>query len=310
MRLRPLFSGMLLLAACSGQTPDGVARIPADSAGIFRAQIDELRLVSATKDSLYNDLAETTRLIADINTELATVRTQSRNVSAVTSPESPLSASSERAEVLGRVRELTQRVRQSEANLRATRQRLTSLTQDSEAMRTQLAVFETTITDLNQMLEGQKATIAGLESELGALRAANVQLATEKEALVDTVADLTIRDNTVYYIVGTRAELKEQGIIQETGGGRWLIFTRTGETLIPSPNLTPAGFIEADKRMISEIPLPNPDRTYQIVSAQNLDYIDASAMQSQKDRKIRGHLRINSPEQFWAPSKYLIIVQN
>jgi hypothetical protein len=137
-----------------------------------------------------------------------------------------------------------------------------------------------------------------------------VQLATEKEALVDTVADLTIRDNTVYYIVGTRSELKEQGIIQETGGGRWLIFTRTGETLVPSPNLTPAGFIEADKRMISEIPLPNPDRTYQIVSAQNLDYIDASALQSQKDRKIRGHLRINSPEQFWAPSKYLIIVQN
>jgi hypothetical protein len=133
MRLRPLFAGMLLLAACSGQTPDGVARIPSDSAGIFRAQIDELRLVSATKDSLYNDLAETTRLIADINTELATVRTQSRNVSAVTSPESPLSASSERAEVLGRVRELTQRVRQSEANLRATRQRLTNLTQDSES---------------------------------------------------------------------------------------------------------------------------------------------------------------------------------
>jgi hypothetical protein len=161
MRLRPLFAGMLLLAACSGQTPDGVARIPSDSAGIFRAQIDELRLVSATKDSLYNDLAETTRLIADINTELATVRTQSRNVSAVTSPESPLSASSERAEVLGRVRELTQRVRQSEANLRATRQRLTNLTQDSESMRTQLAVFETTITDLNQMPRARRPRSPG-----------------------------------------------------------------------------------------------------------------------------------------------------
>lgn len=307
MRLRLAAFGLVLLTACN-QSPDGVARIPADSSGFFRAQLDELRLVSATKDSLYGDLAETTRLIADINTELATVRTQSRNVSAVVSPESPLSASGERAEVLNRVRELTQRVRQSEANLRATRQRLTALTQDSEAMRSQLAVFETTISDLNQMVEGQKATIAGLESELGALREANVILAAEKSALSDTVADLTIRDNTVYYVVGTRDELKDQGIIQETGGGRWLIFTRTGETLIPAPNLTPAGFVEADRRMLSEIPLPNPERTYQIVSAQNLDYIDASALQ--KNRKIRGHLRINSPEQFWAPSKYLIIVQN
>lgn len=307
MNVRPAVAGLLLLAACT-QSPDGVARIPADSAGVFRAQIEELRLVSATKDSLYNDLAATTSLIAEINTELATVRSQSQNMSAVVSPESPMSASSERAAVLSRVRELTQRVRQSESNLRATRQRLTSLTQDSESMRTQLAVFETTIADLNQMLDGQKATIAGLESELGALRAANVQLATEKEALTDTVADLTIRDNTVYYVVGTRQELKAQGIIQETGGGRWLIFTRTGETLIPAPNLTPAGFVEADKRMIMEIPLPNPDKTYEIVSAQNLDYIDASAIQ--KGRKIRGHLRINSPEQFWAPSKYLIVVQN
>lgn len=305
MNLSPAVAGLLLLSACT-QSPDGVARIPADSAGVFRAQVEELRLVSATKDSLYNDLAATTSLIAEINTELATVRTQSQNINAA--PESPLSASSERAAVLSRVKELTQRVRQSESNLRATRQRLSALTQDSESMRTQLAVFETTIADLNQMLEGQKATIAGLESELGALRAANVQLASEKEALTDTVADLTIRDNTVYYVVGTRDELKQQGIIQETGGGRWLIFTRTGETLVPAPNLTPAGFVEADKRMIQEIPLPNPDKTYEIVSAQNLDYIDASALQ--KGRKIRGHLRINSPEQFWAPSKYLIVVQN
>lgn len=308
MRMRLLVPGLILLATACSQPPDGVARIPVDSAGYFRAQLDELRLVSATKDSLYTDLAETTKLIADINTELSTVRTQSRNMSAVVSPESPLSASSERAEVLGRVRELTQRVRQSEANLRATRQRLTALTQDSDAMRAQLAVFETTITDLNQMLEGQKATIAGLESELGALRQANVQLATEKEALIDTVADLTIRDNTVYYVVGTKDQLKEQGIIQETGGGRWLIFTRTGETLVPAPNLTPAGFVEVDKRMVTEIPLPNPEKTYQIVSAQNLDYIDASALQ--KNRKVRGHLRINSAEQFWAPSKYLIVVEN
>lgn len=309
MRQRLVAPTLLLLGACT-QSPDGVARIPVDSAGYFRAQLEELQLVSATKDSLYADLAETTRLIADINTELATVRSDSRTMTAVVSPESPLSASDERAAVLTRVRELTQRVRQSEQNLRATRQRLSALTQDSDAMRGQLAVFETTITDLNQMLEGQKATIAGLESELGALREQNVQLATEVEALADTVADLTERENTVYYVVGTRQELKERGIINETGGGRWLIFTRTGETLVPASNLTPDGFIEVDRRMLTEIPLPNPEKTYQIVSAQNLDYIDATAIQNPKDRKIRGHLRINSAEHFWAPSKYLILVQN
>lgn len=309
MRLRPFVPALMLLGACS-TSPDGVARIPADSAGYFRAQLEELQLVSSTKDSLYADLAETTRLIADINTELATVRQDTRAMSAVVSPESPLSASGERAAVLGRVRELTQRVRQSEQNLRATRSRLASLTQDSDAMRAQLAVFETTISDLNQMLEGQKATIAGLESELGALREQNVQLAAEVEALGDTVADLTVRENTVYYVIGTRNELKEKGIIQEVGGGRWLIVTRTGETLVPAPNLTPEGFTEVDRRMISEIPLPDPERTYQIVSAQNLDYIDATAIRDQKNRRIRGHLRINSPERFWAPSKYLILVQN
>ena len=300
------FPYLLLVAACS-QTPDGVVRIPSDSAGYFRAQLEELQLVSATKDSLYNDLAATTRLVADINTELATIRSQSKDLNAVTSPESPLSASDERAKVLERVKELTNRVRQSESNLRSTRQRLASLNQVSDEMRAQLAVFETTVADLNQMVEGQKATIAGLEAELGALRATNLQLATEKSALIDTVADLTERDNTVYYVVGTRKDLKEQGIIEETGGGRWLLVTRTGETLVPAANLTPDQFTKIDKRLVTDIPLPNTSKTYEIVSTQNLEYLEPDSRQG--NRRIRGHLRINSPEQFWAPSKYLILVE-
>jgi prefoldin subunit 5 len=307
---RTLLTMTLAAAAACSTTPGGqvVKSIPSDSTEYFRTQVQELTTVAATKDSLVRDLAETTRILADINTELNKVTASRRAVEPVVSPESQLAAStSDRALVLKKVQDLTERLRNSEARLASSQRRVRTLTRDSDSLRTTLADFQTTIDGLRAMVEGQKTTIANLESELGATKAQVTQLTQDNQTLTDTVSALTTRENTVYYLVGTKKDLLDKGVIREVGGTRFLIFTRTGETLKPAENLDPSMFTAIDRRQVAEIPLPRPDKPYRVVTNQNLAF---SNVPSDADRRVRGTLQITNPESFWTNSKFLILVEN
>jgi prefoldin subunit 5 len=305
-----LLAGAAVVALGCSTAPRGqvVKSIPSDSTEFFRTQVQELTTVSAAKDSLVRDLAETTKILADINTELAKVSAGAKAVEPVVSPESQLAASpSERALVLKKVQDLTARVRNSEARLAASQRRVKALTQDSDSLRTVLADFQTTIDGLRTMVEGQKTTIANLEAELGQTKAQVTTLTQENQVLTDTVSAMTTRENTVYYVVGTRKELMEKGIIREVGGTRFLIFTRTGETLKPAENLDPSLFTAIDRRQVAEIPMPRPDKQYRLVTNQNLAFANVAA---DAGGRIRGSLQIPSPESFWSNSKFLILVED
>ena len=298
------------LAALSCTAPRGqvVQSIPADSTEYFRTQTQQMAATAATKDSLVRDLAETTRLLADINTELARVSTAKKAVEPVVSPESQLSVSpSDRALILKKVKDLTVRLRNSEVRLAASQRKVTALTGESDSLKTVLADFQTTIDGLKTMVESQKTSIATLESELTTAKAQITTLTTEKQVLVDTVSALTTRENTVYYIAGSKRELVQKGIIREVGGTRFLLVTRTGETIKPADNLDPSVFTAIDRRQVSEIPLPRSDKQYKVISNQNLAF--ANVPTTSKGR-VRGSLQITNPESFWTNSKFLILVEN
>ena len=297
------------VACNAGPRGQVVQSIPSDSTEYFRTQVQQMTVVSATKDSLFRDLAETTKLLADINTELAVVNTTGKKaVEPVVSPESQLSVSpSDRALVLKKVKDLTVRIKNSEARLARSQRQIKNLTGQSDSLRTVLADFQTTIDGLNAMVEGQKSSIANLESELNATKAQVTTLTQEKVTLQDTVSAMTTRENTVYYIVGTKKELMDKGIIREVGGTRFLLVTRTGETLKPAENLDPSAFTAIDRRQTAEIPLPRADKQYRVVTNQNLSYANVPA---DAKGKVKGSLQITNPEHFWTNSRFLILVEN
>lgn len=297
------------VACNAGPRGQVVQSIPTDSTEFFRTQVQQMTTVSATKDSLFRDLAETTKLLADINTELATVNsTGKKAVEPVVSPESQLSVSpSDRALVLKKVKDLTGRIKNTEARLARSQRQIKSLTGQSDSLRTVLGDFQTTIDGLNAMVEGQKSSIANLESELNATKAQVTTLTQEKVTLQDTVSAMTTRENTVYYIVGTKKELMDKGIIREVGGTRFLLVTRTGETLKAAENLDPSAFTAIDRRQTAEIPLPRADKQYKVVTNQNLSYANVPA---DAKGKVKGSLQITNPEHFWTNSRFLILVEN
>ena len=300
---------VLTMACNAGPRGQVVQSIPTDSTEFFRTQAQQISSVSATKDSLFRDIAETTKLLADINTELAKVSTSRKKaVEPVVAPESQLSVSpSDRVLVLKKVHDLTGRVKNSESRLAASQRKVKQLSTESDSLRTVLADFQTTIDGLKAMAEGQKTTIANLESELNLTKAQVTALTTDKAVLVDTVSAMTTRENTVYYVVGTKKELIQKGIIKEVGGTRFLLFTRTGETLKPADSLDPTIFTAIDRRQTAEIPMPRPDKQYKLVTNQNITYANLPV---EAKGKVRGALQITNPEHFWTNSKFLILVEN
>jgi hypothetical protein len=65
-------------------------------------------------------------------------------------------------------------------------------------------------------------------------------------------------------------------------------------------------FTSIDRSSIREIPLPRTNRKYRIVSRQNLAYLGSWVGEQ---GTVKGSIAINSPESFWEPSKYLIVVE-
>jgi uncharacterized coiled-coil protein SlyX len=250
-------------------------------------RLAELEQANAQKDSLMQEVALASRALSDVSVELAKVQVRGSRLRV--SSETPFTA--QRDTMLAKLRYVVGRVRETEQQLAQSRERVRSLTSLTDSMRT---AFDSTIVNLQTVIETQKGTIDFLNDRVRVLTVENV-------ALADSL-------NRVYYVVGTRDELKEKGIVVEEGGGRVLfILWRTGKSLAPARDLDPVHFTVVDRRATTEIPLPDSTVEYRIVSRNDLDAL-ATPHNGNKLGKVP-RLEIAQPERFWRNSRFLIIVR-
>jgi uncharacterized coiled-coil protein SlyX len=269
-----LVGGVFALAACG-------------TSAETERKLAELESANAQKDSLMQEVAISSRLISDVNAELA--KAKIRNNRLHVSSESPITASNDT--LIARLRYVVARVQQTETALSESRERIKNLTSLSDSLR---ATLDSTVGNLQTVIAGQKTTIDLLTDRVDALTEENV-------ALKDSLA-------TGYYVIGTRDELKKKGILTEQGGGRVLfILWRTGKTLQPARNLDPRLFTAIDTRQVTQIPLPSARGEYRVASLQDLSYV----AEENKNNTFSGvpSLTITSPADFWRNSKFLVIIR-
>jgi len=258
-----------------------------------QARIDSLSQASAQKDRLVEEIAENTRFVSEIGAELAKAAVPPKKLKV--SSESPLRAS--RDTLIQKIRYITARVREIEPKLQDSERRISELTSISDSLRNALAA---TMQNLQGVIDSQKEQIAALTEQVETLTAENV-------ALKDTIENLATEANTVYYVVGTKDELEQKGIVKEEGGARFLfVLWKSGKTLVPARSLDPSVFTPVDRRHFSQLPLPATDREYRIVSRQDVGALETPPS---GDGTITGHVKIADSARFWANSKYLIIVE-
>jgi hypothetical protein len=250
-------------------------------------KLADLEQVNAQKDSLMQEVAISSRLISDVNVELAKVRV--RNNRLHVSSESPITAQNDT--LIAKLRYVVARVQETEGALSQSRERIKSLTSLSDSMR---AAYDTTVGNMQAVIASQKTTIDLLTDQVSTLTEENV-------ALRDSLS-------TGYYVIGTRDQLKKKGILTEQGGGRVLfVLWKTGKTLQPARNLDPSLFTPIDTRQVTQIPLPVASGEYRVASLQDLDYV-AEEREGGKYHDTPT-LTITSPVDFWRTSKFLIIIR-
>lgn len=276
MTVKPLCAALLLAVAGSA----------CGTSAETERKLAELEQANAQKDSLMQEVALSSRLLSDISVEIAKVQVRGSRLEV--SSETPLTA--QRDTMIAKLRYVVTRVRETEQQLGQSRARIRTLTGLSDSLR---ATLDSTVTNLQTVIASQKTTIDWLTERVNVLTAENFRLR-------DSVS-------TVYYVVGTKDELKEKGILVEEGGSRVLfVLWRTGRTLAPARDLDPSHFTPIDSRLTMEIPLPDTTAEYRIASRQNLDAL-ATPRNRGKFTNVPS-LQITSPDDFWRNSKFLIIV--
>lgn len=186
------------------------------------------------------------------------------------------------------IEELEKRLKDSGVRMRSFENRIASLNQ---TITQNTAEME----ELRRVVEEKDFQIAELSTRLDQYQ---TELDVKNEELYNKEMDIleTNRQmNTAYYALGSYKELKEQGIVDRTGG-----LLGIGSTKTIQQNLQNEYFTPLDIREIKTIPIASksakiitehPDDSYELIMEDGL--ISA--------------LVIEKPEEFWKISKYAVI---
>lgn len=292
---RAKFSGWLavagmFLAACG---PD------ADQ----QAQLAELPVVVAERDRLQGEVDR-------LSSEIDQVQAQLEGLTMIPAPGTESTAQPSTPAAVG---QLVAHVGEMEEQLTAAETRLRSVSATSASQVQRISALEASIAEERAAMEGQRQRVSSLEASIAALEAETARQGEVNHELTQTVERMTEDANTVWYVVGTKEELLERGVVREEGGSRVLfIFGKRGKTLVPSRTPDRAMFTAADLRTLNEIPLPldeeEAEPKWTVVTPQDLS---AVASPLDEDGRVLGSaLSILDPDQFWSTSRYLIVVRS
>ena len=166
-----------------------------------------------------------------------------------------------------------------------------------QVLKKQLENQQSVITSLTAELQAAHVQIGTLNTRVDSLNTVNTQtraeLTTEKQKVEEQQARntaLTNEMNECFYVVGSKAELKAQKII-ETG------FLR--KTKVMEGDYTKSYFTKADKRSLTRIELHN--KKAEVMSKHPAGSYVIEDVNGQKV------LRITNPTKFWELSNYLVI---
>jgi hypothetical protein len=290
----------LLLLAIAGGCKDKESIARADSLQAAAAEQAQLSArLAAQKDSLTAVVLDADLFISRIDSQIARVKGLPSKRPAGPPTEGVLEEQLvQRKMMLARVEALVDRAQLTARQLAASQRRERALRGENGQLAAQLDGSQRIIADLGATIQRQSVTIGGLQARVDSL-------ATETQALGRELHAATAAQNEAFYIVGTERELLRKGVVVRTGGAN-LLFRRVGRTLQPAREFEPALFTPLDRRARNEIAVPHGDKRYRIVSRQSLSGAQVS---DARRGEFRGNLRITDARQFWAPSKYLIIVE-
>jgi uncharacterized coiled-coil protein SlyX len=257
------------------------------------ARADSVLQLNAQKDSLTRVVLQADDFIMQIDSTVShAVATKNKKGKGSRAQLDPLAQQLlNRKAVMARVDALVQRTQ-------ATARQLAQANKDNTELRSQLASDSAMIADLTVTIHRQTATIDALSTRVDSLNGVTRELGA-------SLATLEAQHNKAFYVIGREDDLVKRGVVVREGGAN-LLFAHPGRTLQISRSVDPDVFTAVDQRGTREIRMPDSTAHYRVVSRQSLDF---ASVGDRDNESFTGNLRITDPGKFWAPSRFLVIVQ-
>lgn len=288
-----LFAAAVLIALAACKDKETIARADSLTVQLTEQQTLSSQL-SAQKDSLTRVVLDADAFLGQMDSAIKTVRGMPASKRA--SSENPIANQLQaRKDMMERVDALVKRAKQTAAQLAALEKKQAQTEIALQAKTTEAA---TKAEQDAQMIADLGTTIQRQTQQIATLQATVDSLGTE-------VRTLGTKHYQAYYVIGTEKELMEKGLVVKEGGANLLV-ARPGKTLVPARVLDAAAFTPIDQREVKEIAVPDSTRRYRVISRQSLD---AAEVTERKGTEFRGDLKIARPDEFWAASRYLIVVK-
>lgn len=270
---------LLTMASCDNGKP----KVDIEAA----QKVDSLNQVIAQKDNEINDMLSTFGEIEEGFREIAEAQ---ERVSVAKSGEGANSKERIRENIqfiqntMKQNRELINKLKQQ---LRESNVKGDALRKLVDSMQQQLEEKEQQMQQMRALLDEKDIQIMNLDEKVANLNTDVANLTTETNQRAETISIQDKQLNTAWFVFGTKSELKEQQILVD------------GKVLQSSFNKE--YFTKIDIRVDKEIKLYSS-------SAQILTTHPSNSYTLQRDANKQYVLRINDPQQFWATSKYLVVL--
>jgi hypothetical protein len=173
--------------------------------------------------------------------------------------------------------------------------RISSLSQKLKESNLKLSGLEKMIENLQISLNMKDEEIADLKAKMEGLNIELANLNTNYRVVESESAAKTEALNTAYYAIGTKKELTEKKVISKEGGFIGLgkstkVSTDFNKEYFTKINIEQTKFINIGAKK-AKLLTTHPTNTYKMVGEKPVEKIE-----------------ITNPKEFWAASKYLIIV--
>ena len=186
------------------------------------------------------------------------------------------------------IEDLEKRLKDSGVRMRSFENRIASLNQTITQNTTEMEELRKVVEEKDYQIAELSTRIDQYQTELDVK---NEELYIKEMDILETNRQM----NTAYYALGSYKELKEQGIVDRTGGLLGL-----GSTKTIQQNLRNEYFTPLDIREIKTIPIAS--KTAKIIT----EHPDDSYELVMEDGLISA-LVIENPDEFWRISKYAVI---
>ncbi|MBQ3805649.1 MAG: hypothetical protein II844_07575 [Prevotella sp.] len=270
----------LLIASCTGNS--GQAQVSeADS------RVDSLQRVLDQKDnelndmmSTFNEIQEGFRLIESDEEKLTLAKSGEGSNPTEQMRQSMRSIQERMKHNKELIAKLQRQVREGSSRSAELKKMVENFTKELEEKTNELNA-------LRAELEQKNIHIAELDQTVSTLNTSVNELKEEAKQKAETISNQDKDLHTAYYVFGTKKELKANNVYD---GGKVL-----------QSNFNKNYFTKVDIRVDKEIKLYSK-------SAKILTSHPAGSYSLQQDAQKQYILRISNPEQFWAASKYLVIM--